>query len=278
MAYRLEDIEVEEVSLVDDPANGKKFLLFKGRNAMIAILRKMKDNERFIEEVASRLGIAPSDLIKAAEEKDEASLIEKLSQVAKDKQNLVEALKAILRELAEQYGYAYGYEYPAPSDEKEKTKKEEEVQKALSAIRKENEELRKKLEEAEKIIRQEREIRKRREYLDEAKRYKVPGASSEEIAELLKFVDERVEKSTEGLKEVVRKILKSVTEINKTLSDEIGDSSVPDLSDVVEKVNRLVEEKIQKSNGSLKYTDALSQVFLEHPDLYREYQNFTGRR
>lgn len=39
----------------------------------------------------------------------------------------------------------------------------------------------------------------------------------------------------------------------------------------IDEINKLANEKITKSEGGLKYDDALSAVFHERPDLYREY-------
>jgi flagellar biosynthesis GTPase FlhF len=288
MATELKDIQPYEVSLVDIPANGKKFLILKSMEevSMIELLKRFSDNSKFIEEVSSRLGIAPSELIadiSVSKNDDELR-----GRLEKEKNGLMEALRAILRELASRYGYEY---YPEPSEEKEKksekakeeneesekrkTKPEEEEKMEKTAVEKalrEREELRKRLEEVEKQLWEERQKRLDREYMDEVLKYRFSGASREEVVQLLKFADGVIEKSAVGNPgESLRKLLKSFTEVLSRLDGlEVGssDSFEPGTLDEIETEARKIA-----TAQKVPIHKAYELLFEKRRDLYERYRS-----
>jgi len=186
---QLSDLDIIEVSLVDRPANKRKFILFKSELKEGSTSMPEKQETEFIEELVEEMEKAEAsgeaEKLEEAEaqetQSEEAELETQQEQQPEQEtekalsQKAQAAIKAALKALwpvrAEiprsvldvlgrlvgypGYGYPYGYPtygYPAPMGKAEELP--EEVKTALEALWKEREELSKRLEEAERIAKQ----------------------------------------------------------------------------------------------------------------------------
>lgn len=149
----------------------------------------------------------------------------------------------------------------------------EEVRKRLDELEKaakENEELRKRLAEAEQIAKAEREARLNKEYVEKAAKEYANIAKAEELGPVLRAVDEKLEKAEA---ERLHQWLKAANErIEKgALFAELGRSAPASTGSVYERVRKMAEELVQKSERKLTIEQAMDDVLKQNPELEAEY-------
>jgi len=302
---QLSDLDVIEVSLVDRPANKRKFILFKSDPKEGSTSMPEKQEAEFIEELveemekvetsdeAERLGEVEAQETQPEEAESETQQEQQPEQEAekalsrKAQAAIKAALKALWPVRAEiprsvldalgrlvgypGYGYpgyypGYRYGYPAPMGKAEELP--EEVKTALETLWKEREELSKRLEEAERIAKEERAKREEREAIEKfAQEYKNLPISPEEGGKLLK----RLRDLDGDLVELFEGLLKKLDGVVKTekILEEQG-SSVPEENATPW---AQLEAKAQELQGSgLSKEQAIAKVIEENPELYEQYR------
>jgi len=232
---KLINIDVNEVSVVDKPANDRKFLIIKhakgGEQNMTIeeILEKIEDEE------------LKEGLEKAFEERDSAieDLEKKVEELEKDEDPEGE---------------------PEGDDEGiEKSELPEDVVKAMEALEK-------RLEVAENMAKEEYKKRKEVEFTKKADEFN-KVAEVEKILNILMKADE----VGEDFYNDVEAVLKSAqARIEKGVLDKPeGTDEGGDATDPLAKIDELVDAMIEK--GDMSREKAMVKVLEENPKLYREY-------
>jgi len=299
---RLSDLEVIEVSLVDRPANKRKFILFKSELKEGSTSMPEKQETEFIEELveemekaeasgeAEKLGEAEAEETqpeeaefetqqeqqpeqeteKALSQKAQAAIKAALKALWPVRAEIPRSVLDILGRLVGYPGYGYPgyatYGYPAPMGKAEELP--EEVKTALETLWKEREELSKRLEEAERIAKEERAKREERESIEKfAQEYKNLPISAEEGGKLLK----RLRDLDGDLVEVLEGLFKKLDGVVKTgkIFEEQG-SSVPEENATPWAQLEAKARELQKSG--LSKEQAIAKVIEENPELYEQYR------
>jgi len=227
MARKLLDIDIEEISLVDRPANRKRFYIIKQEGTMW----KDKELEKLFIDFFGEEEF--ENLKKSIEEEKKTEKKEKLTEEAinaikgalnilnKYKDDFPKELKDAVKVLAE-FVAKYPYPYPYP----EKTKKSEgegnliddltDVEKAGRKLSKATiEQLKKAIEILQKLIEE-------REEEAGVKKQDKEGQKFEEILEKMSLFSEEVKKSIKSLEERIEEIEKK-TAIKKSLDGQDDD-------------------------------------------------------
>lgn len=248
----LEDLEVNEISLVKRPANKKKFIVLKHEEeSMLEELKLGPEIESQLKEIFKAAKLTDEQ---GAALKDAISSLKKVPGVPSD----------IMGQLMKIAGYGYG----APSDKKEDMKKSElpdeykpqfeAIQKSLDIHKAEKEELQKSLENIKTEM-------KNKEYLAKAAKFAKVPMSTDDIATLLKSQNEEGEKKVIEMFDKVQGLIDK-SDAMKELGSSVGGSN----SDAYTKADAQAKELMQKSAG-LTYESAIAKVFADSPRLYEEY-------
>jgi hypothetical protein len=147
----------------------------------------------------------------------------------------------------------------------------------LEVIFKSNRDLVRKNADLEEQLKEERDIRKSREFKEKASTFKHLGVKTDELSTVLKSLAEVDEDTAEKVESILKAADKQVSEGN--LYGEIGSrlsSNGTGEGDAAAKIDTIVEKMVQKSDGS-KTSDELYYDFItktpEGKKLYREYRN-----
>lgn len=253
------DMEIDEISLVDRPANQHALVTIAKRRAIEE--ENVPDAEVFYDDTGAEINpdklsygdhvfdsegieyvLEPEDEVEeAVEEKELAGAgVSKAFEA-----EVAEAGKTLLDELAKAV---------TESD------RNEVIAKALA----QNTELSKRLEEAEKIAKSERTLRLEREYIAKAAEYNVPIPSDElgpvlmRMAELMPFDDCKV-------------IHKALTAAGEMLFTEAGFQGEADNDDPLTQVEMAIQEHVSKSAGEVSKHQAMEAFFDTNPAAYDAY-------
>lgn len=196
---------------------------------------KSEEGGKNVEEILKKLEENERDVVvKALEEKD--SKIEELEKAIAEAEQPVEEV-------------AKEEDLPEP------------VQKRLD-------EMTKRLEVAENIAKAEREAREKIESRDRAQQFAKVG-DVEQIADVFLKVDDEVRGVLEEIFAGVVKRLQSGDMFEEKGSG--GESSKEDAGGVVEEIERLAKERVEKSEN-LTHQQAMNAVLLENPELYARWR------
>lgn len=124
------------------------------------------------------------------------------------------------------------------------------------------EEMSKSMAEAQEIAKSERELRLVREYEEVAKSYNLP-VESDELAPVLMAIAETLPYE---YGEVIHKALSAAGEI---IFNEIGYEGGGSNNDVLAQVDAYIDQNVSKSD--ISKSEAIEAVFLDNPDAYDEY-------
>lgn len=136
--------------------------------------------------------------------------------------------------------------------------RDEVISKAFAQV----EEMQASLEEAEEVAKSERDLRLTREYEEVAKSYNLP-IPAEELAPVLMGIAEVLPYE---YGEVIHKALSAAGEI---IFDEIGSQGAGSNNDVLSAVDAYIEENVSKAD--ISKADAVEAVFDANPGAYDEY-------
>jgi len=243
----LTNIEIDEISLVDRPAN---------QHARVSIAKRAPKEEN-VPEIYNENG-----------EILDAELLEPGDTVFDDEGNAYE----VVLEDAEDFADEYADEYE-PVGKSFADDVREELSKAFSDIERDEviskamervDYLERRAAEAEAIAKSERDLRLLGEYVEVAKSYNVPvdpmdlGPVIMRMSESMSYEDCSV-------------IHKALSSAGAALFDEVGYIGGGDNPDIMQRVDAFLEEGISKSDTNISKAAATEDFFASNPAAYDEY-------
>jgi len=246
----LTNIEIDEVSLVDVPAN---------QHARVAIAKRASEEDIVPEKIYNENGelldatlLEPGDTVFDAEGNAFEVVLEDGDDAAaehEDERELVGVGKSFADEVRESLSKAF-------TD----IERDEVIAKALGQV----DVLSKRLEEAEKIAKSERDLRLLGEYVEVAKGYNIPtdpntlGPVLQRMAETMSYEDCSV-------------IHKALSSAGSALFAEVGTIGGGDNNDVMTQVDAFLEQAVSKSE-SISKAAKVEEFFATNPDAYDQYR------
>lgn len=247
----LTNIEIDEISLVDRPAN---------QHARVAIAKRAPEEDtvpEIYDEGGNPLdasGVEPGDVVYDGEGnafevvlEDESDEYEQLEFEDDREPELVG--KSFADEVREDLSKALS-----------NIERDEVIAKAMAQVSA----LEARAAQAEAIAKSERDLRLTAEYVEVAKNYNVPvdpetlGPVLMRMAETMSYEDCEV-------------IHKALTSSGAALFDEIGYVGGGDNADVMSQVEAALDEAVSKSEDGISKADAMESFFLTNPAAYDEY-------
>lgn len=233
---KLINIDVNEVSVVDKPANDRKFLIIKHA--------KGGEQNMTIEEILEKI--------------EDEELQEGLKKAFEERDSAIEDLEKKVEEL-EKVEEPEGNPEGDKDDDINKAELPEDVVKAMDALEK-------RLEVAENMAKEEYKKRKEVEFTKKADEFN-KVAEVDKILNILMKADE----VGEDFYNDVEAVLKSAqARIEKGVLDKPkGADKGGDATDPLAKIDELVDAMIEK--GEMSREKAMVKVLEKNPGLYREY-------
>lgn len=244
----LSNIEIDEVSLVDRPAN---------QHARVAIAKRAPEED--LVEYYNEQGEVVEDLdaLEAGEVVFDASgaafLIEEDDTEHEQSDELVGVGKSLAEQVREDLSKAL-------SD----VERDEVISKAMGEIAKAEQ----RAAAAEEIAKAERELRLRREYISKAESYGVPGVTAQELGPVLM-------RAAESLSHEDCVVLNKALTTSGEAFRELGTSGASANHDAFGAVEALIASdselsKALEANGANR-DDVIIKAFEANPDAYDEY-------
>jgi hypothetical protein len=244
----LTNIEIDEISLVDRPAN---------QHARVSIAKRASE-EDIVPEIYNENGeLLDADLLEHGDTvfDAEGNAFEVVledgeyeEQVSEDREPELVG-KSFADEVRHELSKAF-------TD----IERDEVIAKALGQV----DSLSKRLQEAELIAKSERDLRLLGDYVEVAKNYNVPIEPTE-LAPVLMRMAESMSYDDCAV------IHKALTTAGATLYDEVGFIGGGDNNDVMSQVSAFLDEGISKSDGSINKSAAMEDFFRTNPAAYDEY-------
>lgn len=244
------DMEIDEVSLVDRPAN---------QFAKVAIAKRAPEEETVPEYLLEDGSPVDFDQLPFGSTvyDNEGNEYEWLEAEAEEQEPEHE-LQTVGKSLADQVREDLS---KALTD----VERNEAISKALNEVSKADARAR----AAEEIAKSERLLRLEREYISKAAEYNVPIAPEELGPVLMNLAEAELNGALpEGCCDVIHKALDAAGELIYT---EIGYQGGGDNADVMSMVEAQLAEQVSKSDSSLTKEQALSKAFESDPSLYEQY-------
>jgi hypothetical protein len=243
----LTDIEIDEISLVDIPAN---------QHARVAIAKRASE-EDIVPEIYNENGeildadlLEPGDTVFDAEGNAFEVVLEDVEEFVAESDMEPELVgKNFADEIRTELSKAF-------SD----VERDEVISKALGQV----EVMSKRLEQAEAIAKSERDLRLLGEYAEVAKSYNIP-VDPATLAPVLMRMSEALSY------EDCTVIHKALTSAGSALFDEVGFIGGGDNNDVMSQVSAFLEQGVSKSE-SVSKADAVEEFFRSNPDAYDMYR------
>jgi hypothetical protein len=242
----LTNIEVDEISLVDIPAN---------QHARVAIAKRATE-EDIVPEIYDENGepldadlLEPGDTVFDAEGNAYEVMVDDGEEAPEFEREPELVGKSFADEVREELSKAF-------TD----IDRDEVIAKALGTV----EVLSKRLEQAEVIAKSERDLRLLGDYTEVAKSYNVPIDPSDLAPVLMRMAD------TMSYDDCAV-IHKALTSAGAALYDEVGFIGGGDNNDVMSQVSAFLDEGISKSDGSVNKAAAMTDFFATNPAAYDEY-------
>lgn len=286
MPNQLKNMTIKSVHLVGSPAIRKKYLIVKSEEGNMT--EEEKKAQADAEAAKAKVEADAAAIAKAEEATKAAEDAKKVAEEALNAKDaaLIKSALEILKSSSSETAKSAAEELEATIAGKkvEKSTKTtdsevaeilksqlpaftksltEPITKALEDARKEMEEIKKSNAElvSEKVERDIAEITN-----------KLVGDKTEN-AEYIRSM--KAELSPEGFTKFVNREVKKAEEIRKSSAfKEIGSTKAATQSDSAwEELKKLADEKVTKSESKMSFTNALSAVFLEKPELYDQYRN-----
>jgi hypothetical protein len=242
----LTNIEIDEVSLVDVPAN---------QHARVAIAKRAIKEDN-VPEIYNESGelldadlLEPGDTVFDAEGNAFEVVLEDGADESVEERELESVGKSFADEVRSDLSKAFS-----------QIERDEVVAKALGQV----DVLSKRLEQAELIAKSERDLRLLGEYVEVAKGYNIPtepavlGPVLQRMAETMSYDDCAV-------------IHKALSSAGTALFDEVGFIGGADNNDVMSQVDAFLEESVSKSE-SISKADKVSEFFSTNPEAYDQYR------
>lgn len=236
---QLTDMEIDEISLVDRPAN---------QHARVLISKRDDSEEDLVPEIYNEEGIAldMDDLNEGDVVFDESGNAFVVTLENEQTEENAPVGKSFSEELRESLSKAI-----TDRDRDQVIAKAQSDLAAMAA----------KVDEAEKIAKAERDLRLVKEYEEVAKNYNLP-VDSKELAPALMAIAEHLPYQ---VGEVIHKALTAAGSI----FEEIGKSGGNSNNDVLDMVENYIEQNVSKSD--ISKAEAYEAIFDANPAAYDEY-------
>lgn len=285
----LTDLDVAEVSLVKKPANKRAFLLFKqldeGGEERVPDLK-----EKLIELFTSEAPLELEEKLELIEGQE--GLTEECREIVKEVVKVLRAYKADLPEdILEVIAELAELKLPERIvDQKPRAEEEEKIEimagfprpikKAdgsydLSGVPKEQraivEALWKQAERADQLakeLREEKELRIRKEFEERAKQFDNLPISAEELGRILQAFHEKAKEEYDKIERLLRAVNEALGQ--SEILKELGSSYNGTSGGAWTKIEKLAQGLIQK-DANLTKEKAISIVLEANPQLYAEY-------
>ena len=244
----LTNIEIDEISLVDRPAN---------QHARVSIAKRAPKEENVPEiynengEILDAELLEPGDTVFDGEGNAYEVVLEDADDHANESADEYEPVgKSFADDVREELSKAF-------SD----IERDEVISKAMQKVG----ELEARAAQAELIAKSERDLRLMGEYVEVAKSYNVPvdpttlGPVLMRMSEALSYEDCSV-------------IHKALTSAGAALFDEVGFIGGGDNNDVMSQVSAFLDEGVSKSE-SISKADQVSEFFSTNPEAYDQYRS-----
>ena len=242
----LTDIEIDEISLVDIPAN---------QHARVAIAKRASEEDNVPEIYNENGELLDADLLEPGQTVFDAEgnafevVLEDVEDVAAEYEEPELVGKNFADEIRTELSKAF-------SD----VERDEVISKAMAKVA----ELESRATAAEEIAKSERNLRLLGEYTEVAKSYNIP-VDPAALAPVLMRMSETM--SFEDCS-VIHKALSSA---GAALFDEVGYIGGGDNNDVMSQVSAFLEQGVSKSE-SVSKADAVEEFFRSNPDAYDQYR------
>src|SRR5690606_25156066 len=285
----LTDLDVAEVSLVKKPANKRAFLLFKqldeGGEERVPDLK-----EKLIELITSEAPLELEEKLELIEGQE--GLTEECREIVKEVVKVLRAYKADLPEdILEVIAELAELKLPERIvDQKPRAEEEEKIEimagfprpikKAdgsydLSGVPKEQraivEALWKQAERADQLakeLREEKELRIRKEFEERAKQFDNLPISAEELGRILQAFHEKAKEEYDKIERLLRAVNEALAQ--SEILNELGSPYNGTSGGAWTKIEKLAQGLIQK-DANLTKEKAISIVLEPKPQLYAEY-------
>lgn len=238
------DIEIDEVSLVDKPAN---------QHAEIAIAKRATEEET-VPEIYNEDGnaVEMDDLqfgdVVFDQEGNAFEVIPEAEELEYEEE-LEPVGKSLADEIREDLSKAAG-----------DAERDVVIAKAMQEV----DALRGQLVQAESIAKSERDLRLTAEYVEVAKGYNIP-VNPEDLGPVLLRMAETMSDQDCSV------IHKALSTSGAALFDEVGYIGTADNVDPLSQVDAYLEEGLSKSDGTISKAEAMSGFFSDNPAAYDEY-------
>jgi hypothetical protein len=250
----LTNIEIDEVSLVDRPAN---------QHARVAIAKRASKEDNVPEIYNENGELLDADLLEPGDTvfDAEGNAFEVVLEESDDGQH---AEYTEYESELEPVGKSFADEVRSElSKAFTDIERDEVISKALAQV----DVLSKRAEQAELIAKSERDLRLLGEYVEVAKNYNIPvepttlGPVLQRMAETMSYEDCSV-------------IHKALTSAGSMIYDEVGVLGTGDNNDVMSQIDAFLEQSVSKSEGSDSISKAaqVEQFFASNPDAYNQYR------
>jgi hypothetical protein len=245
----LTNIEIDEISLVDVPAN---------QHARVAIAKRAIKEDNVPEIYNENGELLDADLLEPGDTvfDSEGNAFEVVLEEANEQhteydreQELEPVGKSFADEVRSELSKAF-------TD----IERDEVISKALGQV----DVLSKRLEQAELIAKSERDLRLLGEYVEVAKAYNIPvepttlGPVLQRMAESMSYEDCSV-------------IHKALTSAGSMIFEEVGVLGTGDNNDVMSQIDAFLEQNVSKSE-SISKAGQVEQFFAQNPDAYDQYR------
>ncbi len=264
----MHDLVIDKVALVDAPANKREFLIFKSESGTTKETSPKEEGTDMDEALKKELegkGLSEDEITKISKAMANESwwkrLIGKSEETPEDKEKANKAILAKAEAITKE------------ADEKVK-KEAEAVKKAASqtAVEKELAEIKKAHVTLVADLAKEQEIRKTAEYIAKADKYDLVPVQKDELASILRFVEEGDEKQYVVMEKMLDTMQGIITKSKLFVADSILGIDAAVGSSPESKLVKLVKERVAKADNKMSEDEIMAEVVAENPELYAEHR------
>jgi len=265
------NIEIDEVSLVDRPAN---------QHAKVAIAKRATEEEQTVPDVEifdeggqslDESELEHGDIVYDSEGDAFMYVVdgEEIPEISEEPE------LAGVSKSAELFGKS---ESPSLGDQvREDLSKaltemdrDEVISKAMDEISKANQ----RADEASEIAKAERELRLTKDYIAKAETYSLP-IEADELGPVLMRMSDTMSYDDCA---VIAKALDAASEAISYMSSELGFEGGGDNNEVISQVDAFLDESLSKSEDKISKAEAMEGFFVENPVAYDEYLSTRNSR
>jgi hypothetical protein len=274
MPHEIVDLLIAEVSLVDDPANERPFLLIKNRtgdttvadNQLIELaLGTDLENEEAIDKKIDGLPADSQDALKGA-----------LRILQAHRENIT---SDVLKSLAPEMGVEFQAEKTEDGGDPPKGKDDgvgdtsklmPEVAAILQALQKSNSTLEERLQKSDAKVAELDRARRKDDMILKVKDLHLAKAEPDKLADALLSLQDSSPEAYDQLSEILTAT--SAVVVESDLLKAIGSDAAGDATETAyEKVAKAAKKMVENSNGEISFASAQDKVLKQDRDLARQY-------